>query len=234
LVRTHTRRVDEVVAAAARVFIAHGYGRTQVQDIADALGVAKGTVYGYAESKDALFAAAVRYADGDEPLPEPGALPMSSPQAGEVASLVTTRLAGEVADMALTRALDGSGNAGLALVVVDLYQRLARHRIAIKLVDRCAPELPDLADVWFGSGRHAQVGGLHRFLEQGVRDGRFSLPGPTPLVARTILELVTLWAVHCHFDQAPATHGHADEVDDAVIAATLAELFVRATLPGTT
>jgi hypothetical protein len=33
--------------------------------------------------------------------------------------------------------------------------RLARHRVAIKLVDRCAPGLPDLAKVWFGAGRGA-------------------------------------------------------------------------------
>lgn len=229
--RTHTRQVGDVVAAAARVFIAHGYSRTQVQDVANALGVAKGTVYGYAESKEALFAASVRYADGHEPLPQPGELPVTTPAGGEVAALVSTRLAGEIADMTLTRTLDGSTDAGLADIVLDLYQRLARHRIAIKLVDRCAPELPDLAEVWFGSGRRAQVGGLQAFLEHGVRDGRFSLPGPTPLVARTILELVTLWAVHCHFDPAPPTGGRTDQLDDSVIAATLAELLVRATLP---
>jgi hypothetical protein len=34
-----------------------------MQDVADVLGLAKGTLYGYAASKDALFAAAVRYGD---------------------------------------------------------------------------------------------------------------------------------------------------------------------------
>jgi AcrR family transcriptional regulator len=42
-------RFPAVVAAAARVFITHGYQRTQVQDVADALGLAKGTLYGYAD-----------------------------------------------------------------------------------------------------------------------------------------------------------------------------------------
>lgn len=58
-----------------------------------------------------------------------------------------------------------------------------------------------------------------------------SLPGPAPLVARTIVELCALWAVHCHFDPAPDPHSTAgpDPIDDAAVAATIAELVVRAT-----
>src|SRR6266704_1752396 len=101
-------RFAVVVAAAARVFITHGYQRTQVQDVADALGLAKGTLYGYAAGKAALFAAAVRYADGAEPLPAPADLPLPAPGAGELAGLVSARLAAQVPELALTRALTRS------------------------------------------------------------------------------------------------------------------------------
>lgn len=141
-------RFSAIVAASARVFIAHGYQRTQVQDVADALALAKGTLYGYAQGKAALFAAAVRYGDAQEALPLASELPVAAPVAGEIAAVVSARLAGEVTDMRLTHALratlppgatTGDARAELAGIVTDLYSRLARHRIALKLVDRCAP-----------------------------------------------------------------------------------------------
>lgn len=233
-------RFPAVIAASARVFITHGYQRAQVQDVADALGLAKGTLYGYAQGKAALFAAAVRYADGHEPLPDLAELPVRAPAAGEIAALVAGRLAGEIVGMRLAQALTdplpadatpADHRTELAGIVTDLYARLARHRVAVKLVDRCAPELPDLAEVWFGTGRQAHVSGVEEYLVRRQRAGTVNLPGPSPLVARTIVDLCALWAVHCHFDPAPDPHSTArpDPIDDAVVAATLAELVVRAT-----
>src|SRR6266511_3044225 len=72
-------RFAAVVDAAARVFITHGYQRAQIQDVANALRLGKGTLYGYAQGKAALFAAAVRYADGIEALPTPAQLPVAAP-----------------------------------------------------------------------------------------------------------------------------------------------------------
>jgi AcrR family transcriptional regulator len=233
-------RFAAVVDAGARVFITHGYQRTQVQDVADVLGLAKGTLYGYAQNKAALFAAAVRYADGHEPLPEPAELPVPAPADGEIAALIAGRLAGEVADLQLIRALGEPAEAALADpgselggIITDLYRRLARHRVAIKLVDRCAPELPDLAQVWFGTGRRAQVDALTQYLTRRQRSGALVLPGPAALVARTIVELTATWAVHCHFDPAPPTPGRSDvdPIEDTIVAAMLTELFVRATTP---
>jgi AcrR family transcriptional regulator len=53
------RRKDELLTAAARTFAAHGFRDTDVQDIADAARVAKGTVYLYFPSKEKLFLATV-------------------------------------------------------------------------------------------------------------------------------------------------------------------------------
>jgi AcrR family transcriptional regulator len=237
-----TERFSAVVGAAAQVFITHGYHRAQIQDVADALGLGKGTLYGYAQSKAALFGAAVRYADGHEPLPIPADLPVPTPTDGEVAAIVAGRLAGEIADLSLAKALahplpagtpPADGDAELAGIVTDLYARLAKHRVAIKLVDRCAAELPELAEVWFGTGRRAHVSGVEEYLIRRHHAGTLILPGPAPLLARTIVELCALWAVHCHFDPAPQAPGTpaTDPIDDDAVAAMLAELFVRATTP---
>lgn len=52
------RRRREILLAAIDLFARKGFQRTEVQEIADAAGVAKGTVYRYFESKEALFLAA--------------------------------------------------------------------------------------------------------------------------------------------------------------------------------
>lgn len=49
-----TRRFSQLIDTATETFIAHGYQRTQMEEIANSLGVAKGTLYGYVESKAAL------------------------------------------------------------------------------------------------------------------------------------------------------------------------------------
>lgn len=53
------RRREEIFCAAARVFAKLGYRNTEVQAIADASGMSKGTIYRYFESKEQLFFATV-------------------------------------------------------------------------------------------------------------------------------------------------------------------------------
>ena len=215
-------------------FIAQGYRRTQMQDVADVLGVAKGTVYGYVDGKAALLAAAVRYADGVESLPETAALPVPAPAEGELAALVADRLGREVADLQLVKALAERPRPGpatdvgveLTEVITDLCRRLARHRIGIKLVDRCAPELPDLGAVWFRTGRTGQVDALTAYLTRHAATGALRLPGPVRVVARTILETCVLWAVHLHWDPS-SDPGDRELPPLDVVAATVAGLFTH-------
>ncbi len=52
------RRREEILERAALRFAEHGYAATDVQHLADDLGIGKGTVYRYFPSKRALFLAA--------------------------------------------------------------------------------------------------------------------------------------------------------------------------------
>jgi AcrR family transcriptional regulator len=55
--RNAFRRQQEVISAAARLFQAQGYEATSIQDIADELGILKGSLYYYIDTKeDLLFA----------------------------------------------------------------------------------------------------------------------------------------------------------------------------------
>jgi AcrR family transcriptional regulator len=54
-----SRRKEQILDVAARVFATYGFANTQVQTIANHLGVGNGTVYRYFPTKDQLFLAAV-------------------------------------------------------------------------------------------------------------------------------------------------------------------------------
>jgi AcrR family transcriptional regulator len=55
-------RPGELVEAALRCFVAHGFAATRLDEVARCAGVSKGTMYLYFDSKEALFAAVVRQA----------------------------------------------------------------------------------------------------------------------------------------------------------------------------
>lgn len=221
-------RFATLVAAGTATFVAHGYRRTQMQDVADALGVAKGTIYATVSGKEALFLACVRYADDLEPAPDLAAWPLPAPDDGELLALVTGRLT-EVAELALHGVADaepGSPEAEIELIVTDLMSRLTRHRRAIKLVDRCAPEIPELAELWFGTGRSQLVGELRDYLVLRAEQGLLK-PVPDPalwdVLARTIVESCVLWAVHLPWDPAPTAFRSAAAGGD--VARALSGLF---------
>jgi AcrR family transcriptional regulator len=53
------RRCDEILSAATEIFAREGYDSADLQDVADNIGVGKGTLYRYFATKQALFQAAV-------------------------------------------------------------------------------------------------------------------------------------------------------------------------------
>lgn len=232
-------RFSALIDAGTAMFVAHGYRRTQMQDVAEAMGVAKGTVYAAVASKDALLLACTRYADGIEPPPDPSAWPLPAPAAGELVGLVSERL-GEVAELAIHNlapartdsAAAGGPAAEIELVVTDLMRRLVRHRRAIKLIDRCAPEIPEIAELWFGAGRADLVDRLRDHLSSRAERGLVRLtagPAHWDVVARTIVETCVLWAVHLRWDPAP-TAFRTIRPDDEV-AGVLAALFTAGLVP---
>lgn len=218
-------RFRSLIQAGTATFIAQGYRRTQMQDIADALGVAKGTIYAVVSSKEALLLACVQYADGLEPEPDASTWPLPDPAAGELVALVADRLA-EVSELALHGLPETSAHGAVSeieLIVTDLMSRLARHRHAIKLVDRCAPEVPELAEIWFGAGRAQLVEQLAAYLSRRERQGLLHVAGPWDVVARTIVEGCVLWAVHLHWDPAPSAFRTTRPVEE--VAGILARLY---------
>lgn len=222
-------RIQQLIHVATDVFITGGYRRTQMDDVARALGVAKGTLYGYVESKAALFDAAVRCADGHEPLPSAAVLPLRTPKPGSTVASVQARLLKEVSDLELLAALGRRPPADtgteLASIVRDLYLRMSRNRRGIKLVDRCAQDQPELAAVWFGQGRSGQHTALVQYLELRSASGVLRRSPNIQVAARAVLETVAFWAVHRHWDASPQEVGEQD------VLATVVDLIVHGLSP---
>jgi AcrR family transcriptional regulator len=185
-------RLPKLIEVATAVFIHQGFRQTRMEDVAEALGVAKGTVYLYVESKEALFDLVCRAAD--QPFEHPGELPVKSPEAEATAGQVMP---------ALAEALAGSRRSArdeLAAIAGDIYDALARHRVGIKLVDRSARDIPELGKVWFGGARGFLVEALSRYLSDRIKARRLRAPVDVAIAARFIVETCAFWAVHRHWD----------------------------------
>ena len=223
-------RFQDLLDAATRVFIAQGYQRTQMADVAAAMGVAKGTVYLYVESKEALFDAALRFADAPRPVSIPQRLPVPTPPAGRTLRYVRQRLGQEPPSQTLVTALGPGARpaapAELGAVLRELYATFARHRTGLKLVDRCAAEYPELGTVWFGQGREGLLELLARYIDARVRTGDFHKVADVGIAARIVLETVVFWAVHRHWDPSPQ-RVDAGVAEDMVVQMISAALLVR-------
>lgn len=200
-------RFQELVVAATGVFLEQGYRRTQIADVAARMGLAKGSVYTYVESKEALFDCVLRHADSAEPIELPETLPVATPPPEATLELVERRLAEESTLPTLNAALSRTRvmDVGLELesVLGELYDTLASHRTAIKLLDRCASDHPELAKVWHRAGREGALALLGRYLGDRARRGRLRRFEDAAVAARIVLETVVFWAVHRHWDPSP-------------------------------
>lgn len=219
-------RLERLVRYATQVFVEQGYRRTQMADVAAALGVAKGTLYLYVESKEALFDLVVRYADVPGPFAEPPVLPIATPRPGATLAYVRQRLQANAVlpalDAALSRKRVTDARAELEGILHELYDVLWRNRCGIKLIDRSARDYPELAALWFDGARGGLMEGLVTYVQDRMRRKLFRPMPDVSVAARVILETTVFWAVHRHWD------AHPQSVDDAVARDTVVRFIVDA------
>jgi AcrR family transcriptional regulator len=218
-------RLSRLVEVATAVFIDQGFRQTRMEDVAEALGVAKGTVYLYVESKEALFDLVCRAAD--RPFEHPAELPVKSPATGATVRYITERLAAGQVMPALAEALAGGHRATrdeLGAITGDIYDALARHRVGIKLVDRSARDISELGKLWFGGARGFLVDALSGYLSDRIKARRLRASADVAVAARFIVETCAFWAVHRHWD-AQRQNLPEDRVRAAVIDLVVASLI---------
>ena len=218
-------RLRQIVDAAANIFVEQGYRRTQMADIADALGLAKGTLYLYVESKEALFDLVVRHADDGALLGEIP-LPVKTPRPGVTLRYVQEELARHqrlpVLGDALARRRVTNVKDELAQIIRELFRALASNRRRIKLIDRSARDYPELAALWFDGARGGFLAVLQHYLRDRTERGHLRAVPDVQVAARLVLETTVFWAVHRHWDIQP------QDVSDATAEATVVHFVVTA------
>lgn len=196
-------RLEKVVAVAAAAFVEHGFHRTQMDDVARGLGVSKGTLYRSVDSKEALFAAVLTYADVPRRLPAEGPIPACTLR--DLSLALRDQLTDAVGGLRLNAALAKPEvfdiGAEVEHLTTDLYAMMAAHRVRIMVLDRCAIEVPEVAADWYESGRYVIVDMWVDYLTRRANQVGSSVGND--VLARTIVELVTLWAVKMPWDPAP-------------------------------
>ena len=219
-------RLPQLLDAATRVFVEQGYRRTQMADVAAAMGVAKGTLYLYVESKEALFDLVCRYGDRPPRSASDVAFPVRSPKAGATLRYVRDELQRHQGIAALTAAVackrPGDVASEIGAIVGELYDQLAANRRRIKLIDTSARDYPELAKLWFEGARAGIVELFAAYLKARIARGLIAPLPDVDATARLVLETTVFWAVHRHFDSRP------ERIGEQVARATVVQFVVRA------
>ncbi len=199
-------RFDDLLRVATEVFIAQGYHRTQMADVATALGVAKGTLYVYVESKEALFLECLLHANDTDPVVLPDELPVPTPEPGTLPRMIGRAVGRQgglsVLNESLGRPCARDARVELEAVLRELYAATQRNHRGIKLLERCGDH-PEIGNVWYLGGRKVTRDRLTAYIQSRVDAGQFRPVGDVRLAARLVIEVIATWAMHIKWDPAP-------------------------------
>ena len=230
MVRTRPpRRLEEIVEAATRVFLAKGYRRARMDEIAREANVSPGLLYSYAAGKEALFQLAQLRELGVEI--SNVELPVPKPSQGEIDAVAKRAFKELAAVPALEAALRTESTADVraevAAIVTEHYVRLHQYRRFVRLAERSALDWPEMAERFYARGRQPHVRRLGKYIAMRVASGDLA-PVPDPEVAaRFVIETVAWFANHRYGDHDGA------QIPDDIAQATVVQL-VTAGLVGST
>jgi hypothetical protein len=113
----------------------------------------------------------------------------------------------------------------LESIVREFYDKLDRNRTGIRLVDRCAASHPELAEIWFEVGRRGSLALFTHYIADRTGRGLLLAYSEPDIAARLVIETVTFWAVHRHWDVSP------QPMNDALAREHVLRFVLRALLP---
>jgi AcrR family transcriptional regulator len=204
-------RTQEVARAALAAFCNGGYRLTQMAHVSERMGVSVGSIYRTVESKEALFHLAVLEATGslptylDLPLRVSG-LRETAEHLRRVASL--DRLWSTLED-ANAHGAPADVRAEAEAIAGQLYESLSRRAAIISLLDRCAHEIPELAQIFDTEVR----GRLMQDLVTWVTDRKLAgdaSPARAAVLARGAMEAIAWMAKSRRGDPTAGDMAEAD------------------------
>ena len=170
--RRPEERPQEILDAALRVFSERGYRTTRLEDVGEAAGVTKGTIYHYFANKEELLLRAID---------------LSVERAFEQASETL-------------RNETGSASARIGQLARRWFSGVSRERIAVRtlLMQSAAHEAPEVYRRWLGSCA-AGTRVIATLIEEGQASGEFRRDADAAVAARmlqTALLLQSIWQQH--------------------------------------
>jgi AcrR family transcriptional regulator len=221
-------RINDLIRAGTKVFLDRGYRRAQMADIAQAMGVAPGTVYLYVESKEALFDAVIRASASEDGLQDV-VLPLKAPADNSTLTFIRDALLAESRIVSLETALAARKvrdvRVELCGIVRELFAKTSRRWLALKLLERSALDWPELAALWFGEHRLRILQQLTRYFEHRMGSGRLRAAPHPAAAARLVLEMIAAFAMHCRTDHSSV------QINQAAAEATVIDAIENAYLP---
>lgn len=219
-------KFERIVEGAGSVFARVGYRRAMMSDIAEASGVALGTLYRYAETKEELFELALRRGLGE---PGPAAWDSSRASGGFARStleFVRGRLRDEehfpLLRAAIERPAPAEPASELEAIAGELYDVIDRFHVAIRMLDRSTTHWPELARVFADELRAPIVAALTDYLGRRTHEGSLRRPSDVPAAARLLLETCATNAMHRRFSPGGSW------TDDETARRTVLEFIVAA------
>jgi AcrR family transcriptional regulator len=162
--RRKEARPAEIIAAALKLFSERGFAATRLEDVAEAAGVSKATIYLYFESKEDLFKAIIRE--------------IATPRLDAIEALVEG-FDGRAADLVRGLAERARAIAGSPDV-----------RAVIKLVVSEAGNFPDVAAFYRDEMVLRGLRNIARIIERGVASGEFRRCDPVATGQSIILPII--------------------------------------------
>jgi AcrR family transcriptional regulator len=191
------RPLAEIADAAVRVFLDKGYRAAGIGDVSAALGLSHGAVYTYARSKQALLHLAL-LRTLDPPAVDRLTAPVDLPGLGGMDRLAVDW---PLALPVLAAAAADPAGTGLGPVVDELYGYVEQRRPTLALVERCAPDLPELFQWYFVEQRRSVFAALGAYLGGRIDAGLLAPVPDVPVAARFVVESIAWFAMHRHGDQ---------------------------------
>ncbi len=140
-----------VLEAAAKLFAQRGFGGTNLQDIADALGISRPALYYYFKSKDDILASLV-----------------------EEVTVFSGHQATELASKA-----DFNPSETLRQMVFSHAKWLLEHPVEFRVVDRTENDLPAATRRTHDKAKRTLLDNFSRTIERGIELGHFRPVDPT-------------------------------------------------------
>lgn len=224
--RKPVRPLAEVADAAVQVFTDKGFRSAGISDISAAMGLSHGAVYTYVDSKQALLYLALLRTISPDEVGEL-TLPVTAPPLDDIVALLESWMAAQSA----SPVTDASGHPStqgadqeLGGIIDRLYGFVEDNRRALRLIGRCAADLPELAQWFYVGVRGATLEYIGEYLRQRIKSGELHPVPDVPAAARFIVETIAWFAMHRHGDPDSAM------LDDEACRHTVRHLLLAAFL----